>query len=55
MEMVDALDQASRNPALIVQEGHELLAKHRYDYGSDGPHSLAVLWWKFPPTHWEEL
>lgn len=32
------------------------LAMHQSNYGGDGMiKQLQILWWEFPPKHWEEL
>jgi hypothetical protein len=36
-------------------EGEVLLESHRSNYGPDGPQNIAVLWWEWPPLHWEDL
>jgi hypothetical protein len=36
--------------------GHAALTRHRANYGKDGTiQQLQILWWEFPPEHWEEL
>ena len=39
----------------LFEEGLQLLAHHRKNYGPEGPKFLVVLWWEWPPLHWEEL
>jgi len=39
----------------LFQEGVQILAAHRKNYGPAGPQYLEVLWWEWPPLHWEEL
>ena len=41
--------------AELFQEGLQLLAHHRNNYGPEGPKYLEVLWWEWPPLHWDEL
>jgi hypothetical protein len=37
-------------------KGLEALATHRKNYEGEGSiHKLQLLWWEFPPEHWEEL
>ena len=38
-----------------LQEGIQALSRHRLNYTSDGPQQLQLLWWEFPPEHWEPL
>lgn len=44
-------------PGPIIQEGFRLLRVHRSNYNSLGPDPkwLQLLWWEFPPEHWEDL
>ena len=37
------------------QEGLDILAAHRSNYGSEGPVHLVVLWWEWPQLHWNDL
>ena len=41
----------------IIQEGLEILDIHRGNYSSTGPdlHQLQIIWWEFPPEHWDAL
>jgi len=40
----------------LRQEGMEALKIHRRNYEDDGEiKQLQILWWEFPPEHWEEL
>lgn len=39
----------------LRKEGLEALERHRENYGPEGPKHLQLLWWEFPPEHWEEL
>jgi hypothetical protein len=32
-----------------------LLASHRLNYTSQGAQFLEILWWEWPPGHWESL
>ena len=45
------------DPALIEQEGLEMLRIHRGNYDRDGPAptELRILWWEFQQEHWEPL
>jgi hypothetical protein len=36
-------------------EGAAALAIHRKNYTEAGPQRLQLLWWEFPPEHWEAL
>ena len=38
-----------------LQAGLDILSAHRLNYGSDGPSHLVVLWWEWPPLHWDDL
>lgn len=42
-------------PSDIIREGEVLLDIHRLNYGPEGIHQLVLLWWEWPPEHWEEL
>jgi hypothetical protein len=35
--------------------GLEALQVHRQNYSETGPKQLQILWWEFPPEHWEAL
>ena len=38
------------------EAGLEALEIHRRNYEGDGEiHQLQILWWEFPPEHWQEL
>jgi hypothetical protein len=39
----------------IVDEGLQALRVHRRNYTDEGPKFLQLLWWEFPPEHWEDL
>ena len=40
----------------LRQEGMEALKIHRRNYEDNGEiKQLQILWWEFPPEHWEEL
>jgi len=39
----------------LHREGLEALARHRQNYGPEGPRVLQLLWWEFPKEHWSEL
>ena len=39
----------------LYKEGIDILARHRQNYGPNGPTSLTILWWEWPKEHWEEL
>ena len=40
---------------LMMVQGRADLARHRENYGDKGAVYLQVLWWEFPPEHWEPL
>lgn len=44
-------------PRRIYLEGIEMLDIHRGNYDETGPAAkqLQLLWWEFPPEHWEPL
>ena len=59
-ESVAKLEEASQTypePGAILQEGLEMLERHRHNYTSEGPdpQHLQLLWWEFPQEHWEPL
>jgi hypothetical protein len=39
----------------LIAEGEAALAIHRENYTDEGPKRLQLLWWEFPPEHWEAL
>ena len=39
----------------MLSDGKRDLSRHRTNYGPDGPQHLQILWWEFPPEHWEDL
>ena len=39
----------------MLWEGKQDLHRHRNNYGPEGPQHLQLLWWEFPPEHWETL
>jgi hypothetical protein len=39
----------------LLAEGEAALAIHRENYTEAGPKRLQLLWWEFPPEHWEAL
>ena len=41
--------------ARYYNEGLEALRIHRENYSESGPKRLQLLWWEFPPEHWEAL
>jgi hypothetical protein len=45
------------NPKKAWLDGLRMLRIHRSNYNADGPKPtrLQVLWWEFPPEHWEGL
>jgi hypothetical protein len=43
------------NADRLLKEGIEALARHRTNYTEEGPQCLQLLWWEFPPEHWEDL
>ena len=42
-------------PEKLIAEGLEALIVHRGNHTSEGPKRLQLLWWEFPPEHWEGL
>lgn len=57
-ERVTNLERAIQGRADHQQlraEGLAALAQHRRNYGPEGIDRLQLLWWEFPPEHWEEL
>jgi hypothetical protein len=40
---------------LVMIDARRLLASNRLNYTSQGGQRLEVLWWEFPPEHWESL
>ena len=43
------------NQAILIKDGLKALDYHRQNYTSEGPKHLQLLWWEFPPEHWESL
>jgi hypothetical protein len=43
------------NAVQLVAEGEIALDIHRRNYTDAGPQRLQLLWWEFPPEHWEAL
>ena len=39
----------------LFRQGLQALARHRRNYGPDGPQTVQLLWWEFPPERWHEL
>jgi hypothetical protein len=39
----------------LMQQGKNDLERHRNNYGPDGPTHLQLLWWEFPPEHWDDI
>ena len=41
----------------LINRGIEDLTRHRNNYNDEGPNptELQVLWWEFPPEHWDDL
>ena len=50
-----ALTTLGKGHEHLFQEGIDILARHRQNYGPNGPTSLTILWWEWPRIHWEEL
>ena len=43
-------------PTSLREAGLRALDTHRANYEGDGTiKQLQILWWEFPPEHWEEL
>jgi hypothetical protein len=38
-----------------ITDGESALVKHQENYRVNGPKHLVILWWNWPPEHWEEL
>jgi hypothetical protein len=38
-----------------MQDARRLLDSHRLNYTSQGAQRLEILWWEYPPEHWESL
>ena len=45
------------NSTVLFEDGLQRLERHRHNYDVSGPNPtfLQLLWWKFPPEHWDEL
>ena len=59
-ERVTNLERAARlypNPDDIIEDGLELLVRHRGNYTAThpDPKCLQLIWWEFPRDHWEAL
>jgi hypothetical protein len=39
----------------LIADGERALEIHRANYTAAGPQRLQLLWWEFPPEHWEAL
>jgi hypothetical protein len=58
LERLESLRQAVTNLPegdLHFINGLEALQVHRENYSEAGPKRLQILWWEFPPEHWEAL
>ena len=54
-EVIQELDICAKKKPLILEEGKIILNSHRQNYGAGGPKHLVILWWEWPPIHWNEL
>ena len=45
------------NPSQVVADGIDDLQRHRTNYDQYGatPTTLQLLWWEFPPEHWQDI
>jgi hypothetical protein len=43
------------NASQLITEGERALDIHRENYTAAGPKRLQLLWWEFPPEHWDAL
>ena len=45
------------NSTVLFKDGLQRLERHRHNYDESGPNPtfLQLLWWEFPPEHWDEL
>jgi hypothetical protein len=43
------------NASQLIIEGEHALDIHRENYTAAGPQRLQLLWWEFPPEHWDAL
>ena len=50
-QVTHGLPEAAR----FYDEGLGALRMHRGNYTPAGPQRLQLLWWEFPPEHWEAL
>jgi hypothetical protein len=49
--------ESFQDPTSVVQEGLAAIEIHRSNYDAEGPKAkrLQLLWWEFPPEHWQPL
>ena len=52
-----AANTYGRRSRTLIQEGIKMLEVHRKNYNSEGPclRQLQLLWWEFPPEHWDPI
>jgi hypothetical protein len=40
---------------VVILDARLILVSHRLNYTSQGAPRLEILWWEWPPEHWESL
>jgi hypothetical protein len=55
LDKLRTIPEGWRDQKAVMQDARRLLASHRLNYTSQGAQRLEILWWEFPPEHWEPL
>jgi hypothetical protein len=55
LEKLRTITEGWRDQKSVMQDARRLLASHRLNYTSQGAERLEILWWEWPPEHWESL
>jgi hypothetical protein len=55
LHKIRTISQGWYDQDAVLLEGRLLLASHRLNYTSQGAQHLNILWWEWPPEHWELL
>ena len=55
MDLESLRSNQGRRVLYLLEEGLEILAAHRTNYGAEGPKHLTILWLEWPSLQWLEL